>query len=203
MMDVIVKPSQLWAYYKDNQKDMTTSMHMVASNKDFGVEIYLCDDEGHPNLSIHVDETLLLENICISKNDLEDTAEEMYDTYLTNKAIGAIAEIEEANKEEEVDNSDEQFDIDVREYDLDVAVADFVNIATDNLKAHKLLSEEAIDDIKDHFLQYLYLKHGLEIYRPMFLEFEDGTEEFKTHPYPDLELEDEDNPIYKKESVKK
>ena len=203
MMNVIVKPSQLWAYYKDNQADLMKSMHMVAGNQEFGVEIYLSDDEGYPNISLHVDEMQLLENICISKNDLEYTAEEMYDTYLTNKAVDALAEIAEDLKEEEVDNSDEQFDIDVREYDLDVAVADFVNIATDDLKAHKLLSEEAIDDIKDHFLQYLYLKHGLDIYRPMFLEFEDGTEEFKTRPYPDLELEDEDNPIYKKESVKK
>ena len=57
----------------------------------------------------------------------------------------------------------------------------------------KKLIEDVIEDCKEHFLEYMYRKHHLDIYRPMELEDDDGVF-FKEYPYEYIEFSDA--PLY-------
>ena len=101
----------------------------------------------------------------------------------------------EDESEEEYD--DEQMLIDEREEEIDAAVRDLVNIVS--VTGCYNLTDEAVDDLKDHFLEYMHRKLGISIYRPMYLEDADtGEDYFTEYPYDDMVFED-DNPIYKQD----
>ena len=55
--------------------------------------------------------------------------------------------------------------------------------------------EEIADDVKEHTLEYIARRHGLPIYRPMYLEDEDGKDFYSEYPYEEMIFEDY-NPIY-------
>lgn len=117
------------------------------------------------------------------------------------KAIETLMDTEdntvyvEDDSEEEYD--DEQMLIDEREEEIDSAVREFVNIVSDTGCYN--LTDEAMDDLKEHFLEYMYRKWGIGIYRPMYLEDADtGEDYFTEYPYDDMVFED-DNPIYKQD----
>ena len=52
----------------------------------------------------------------------------------------------------------------------------------------------AADDIKEHVLEYIARKHRLPIYRPMYLEGEDGKDFYSEYPYEEMIFDY--NPIY-------
>lgn len=72
--------------------------------------------------------------------------------------------------------------IEEREEELDVAIEDFVITVTDDSVPLENY-EEIIRDLKEHFLAYMYKKHGLEPFRPMILYDEDKTEHYEEFPY--------------------
>ena len=87
--------------------------------------------------------------------------------------------------------------IDEREDEIELSVRDFVSVVSDTGCYN--IEDEVIDDLKEHFLEYMYRKWGIGIYRPMYLEDTDtGEDYFTEYPYDDLVYED-DNPIYKQE----
>ena len=108
--------------------------------------------------------------------------------------MGILTEI--ANDEEE-SLLEQQDAIEEREMELDIAVSEFISAV---LGGDAYLDSEDYDDIiedcKDHFLEYLARKHGLDIFRPMVLEDEDGEDFYEEYPYECMEFDDEDNPIY-------
>ena len=55
--------------------------------------------------------------------------------------------------------------------------------------------DDAIVDVKEHMLEYMARKPGLLIYRPMYLEDEDGKDFYSEYPYEEMIFED-CNPIY-------
>ena len=86
----------------------------------------------------------------------------------------------------------------MREEELDSLIWDFVmGVFGGDTYTDFDCTGEVLDDLKDHFLEYMYRKHGFDIYRPMVLEDEDGTEFFEEYPYEHMVFDDEDNPMYK------
>ena len=137
----------------------------------------------------------------------------MYDSYLTDEILKIFSGDDVADSDSNSTNNDREDslerpmqEIEDRETDIDDAVEDLINVILEKSQNYSSGKFKDIrDDVKEHILQYLYLKYGLDIHRPMFLVFEgekEGEEikEFREYPYPDLELEDADNPIY--EAVK-
>ena len=59
-------------------------------------------------------------------------------------------------------------------------------------------ADKISDDIKELVCEYLYRKYNISVYRPMYLEDEDGKEFFVEHPYEHMVFNDHDNPLYKK-----
>ena len=163
-------------------------MEIIAENEEFGLEILLSSVNGSPTITVMADDIQQYE-ITTDLFHLEDVCRLVYDKYLDN-TINALSESADAA----VDLRDE---IDDRESELDAAVDDFLGVVLQTFGYDTAdVVDEIHDDVKEHFLEYLYRKFGMDIYRPMFLEDEDGEEFFEEYPYECMEFEDEDNPIY-------
>ena len=195
---VTVGSSNVVEFYKKNQFRLAQEYEDIAENEEIGVVIYLSDTNGRPTVSVFADDIPRAE-VTTNLSELENLVKTVYDTYLDEQNFIAatadeeVEEIEEEYSEEEL----EQSLIDDRESEIDAALIDFLTVVmqTEGYGFDGAI-DEIFDDVKEHYLEYLARKHKIELYRPMYLEDENGEEFFEEYPYECMEFEDEDNPIY-------
>ena len=201
MQKIDVESSEIWDYSLEHEDELSRNQHLMAENDDYGMEVWLTMVNGSPELIVECDGNEIYREDIFNEKDAKRTTDRIYDDYLSIKAIETMTDSEdktvyiEDESEEEYD--DEQMLIDEREEEIDAAVRDFVNIVSDTGCYN--LTDEAVDDLKEHFLEYMHRKLGISIYRPMYLEDADtGEDYFTEYPYDDMVFED-DNPIYKQD----
>ena len=211
MIKINVESSDVWGYASRNRSDLLENEHLIAENPDFGIAIYVTVDSYYPVVKIYAEDMLINEEEVFSSFTCAIAVEQMYDSYLTTYTTHSsdfskkdedsnsedVDEIEE-NEDEIEENEDEIELIEDRELELDIAIEDFFRAisADEDLDLSGDAAKEIMDDCKDHFLEYIARKHGLKIYRPMYLEYDTGVE-FELFPYENMAFEDESNPIYK------
>lgn len=192
-----ITPTEIWDFFQENKERLGTVMRPIAENPEYGVEIYLTEDSGLPSIIVTADDEQVYEETAVNEHDCEKTAEKIYDTYLTEKAISVLTE--EVEEDELTDLEIEDM-ISERENELDCAVWEFLETVLQGAYCDDCCENEnfddMLDDLKGHFLEYMARKHDLPIYRPMILEYDDGTEEMSEYPYEEMEFDDPDNPIY-------
>lgn len=201
MQRIDVESSEIWDYSLKHEDELSRNQHLMAENDDYGMEVWLTMVNGSPELIVECDGNEIYREDIFNEKDAKMTADRIYDDYLSIKAIETMTDSEDKTvyieDESEDEYDDEQMLIDEREEEIDAAVRDLVNIVSDTGCYN--LTDEAIDDLKEHFLEYMYRKWGIEIYRPMYLEDADtGEDYFTEYPYDDMVFED-DNPIYKQD----
>ena len=77
--------------------------------------------------------------------------------------------------------------IETRELEMDDAAYDFlVTILGEAFDVHSKETQEILEDLKDCICSMLYEKHGIEVYRPMYIADESGNEEFCLYPYAEI-----------------
>lgn len=171
-----IPPSRVWDFFHAYKKDLTENMRLIASSSDGMLGIYLTEKGGDPFFVVEDCDDPIDEEIATSKKDCEETVKKLYAKYLDDD-----------------DNFFESEAIDEREDELSVL---FENLIMDIVD--KGCNEDGlcdiIEDVKEHTLEYIARKHGLRIYRPMFLVDEYG-DFYSEYPYEEMEFED-DNPIY-------
>ncbi len=194
--NILIEASEVWDYFHNNKSDLINSMHMIAECAEYGIEIYLTEKEDLPEIIVNADDVQVYCELTVRSKDCETTVKNIYEDYLTEKAISKLlnseADIEQINEEEL-----REMEIEQREDEIDTAIWDVLSVVLDNGTYYLDETNEICEDVKEHLLEYLYRKWGLEIYRPMVIEFDDGSEEYKEYPYEYLEFEHKDNPIYK------
>lgn len=167
-------PDRVWAYYTQHKTELAYSEKIIADNPEYGIEITMTSfGKGCCTIIVTADDTPIREEE-VDSTDCRAVVTELYDEYLTPSAIDSLdtgANIE----------ADELSDMHVREIELDEAIVAFVEAATDSFNPS--LSAEAIRDLKEHFLEYLWEKHRISPYRPMYLEDENGVKFYDEFPY--------------------
>lgn len=208
-MSITIQPEEVWEFFQPKKKELKTKMLRIAENFDFGVKVFLTESAGHPKFVVEMDDEEVYSETCIGKEDTRETANRIYNKYLTSQVINEVfGELEDDDVDAPPDEEDyddieitrmgEEEEIDDREMELDSAIYDFVSEVLDApLEDCVTNADEIYDDLKEHFLEYMARKWGLVIRRPMFLEDENEEEFFEEFPYDCIEFEDEDNPIYK------
>lgn len=181
-----LKPHEVWDYFIKHKEELESSMEPIAENGDFDVVIYLTNEKGSPALFIessNFDST----DVYI-ENDEEScliAIQDAYKTYLTDEVVNVIMESVEADREDDIED---------RESDLTSITTRFIeDILGESPILYSDLIEDVIEDCKEHFLEYMYRKHHLDIYRPMELEDDDGVF-FEEYPYEYIEFSDA--PLY-------
>lgn len=213
--NIIIAPEDIWDYFEENIHELETHMHTIAENKEYGTEICVTNDGGLPHLVVTADDVEIETATCWEKTNCIFETKRMYELYLTDRAVQSISDIFDTNEygygsynygydEEGGVLSDEeenllslQEEIDDRESDLNWAISNFLDtVLCDSGVGIEEMGDIA-DDCLEHFLEYIHLKHGVDIYRPMWIQYDDeDTEEFEEFPYEHLSFDDEDNPIY-------
>lgn len=214
--NIIIAPEEIWDYFEEHKNELETIMHTIADNKEYGTEICVTNDGELPCLIVTADDVEIEQTTCWEKTNCLFEAKRLYDWYLTDKAVQAIADAFDTKEAQEFSDfyDDERFygeydyntedesllmmqeEIEDRESDLSWAVGNFLEtvLSDSNISSDEVIEIE--EDCLEHFLEYIHLKHGLDIYRPMWIKYEDGSEEFEEFPYEHLAFDDEDNPIY-------
>lgn len=197
--NIIVKPNEVWKYFF--KREPTESTFLIAERPEYGIAIYLTESfntYGIPSIKVESDDVVIYSEDIINEKDCERTVKEIYDKYLSDQVFSLLAESETEDLLE-IGHPEIAEAIEGRETEISDCICDMLNVILDDgldyLDSDE--SAELIEDIKDHICEYIYLKWGLEIYRPMIVEYEDGKEEFLKYPYSKLEFEDQDSPVYK------
>ena len=192
---IIVEPRDLWSYYLEHNKGLASTMYEIAQNKEYGISIYLSENEkGNASIVVEADDMEVYSETIVSDRDARTTCEKIYDKYLSDKVVDILAEM---GIEDEMTALEQEDAIDEREAELTEALYCFLDIVCGEDYFDFYTDDDILEDIKDHFLEYLARKHGIPIRRPMVLEDEDGEEFFEEYPYECMEFDDEDNPIYR------
>ena len=132
------------------------------------------------------------------------TAKQIYDEFLDqNELINLIMDsVAEENKKEadeaaikdKTDDDDTEvltdaIEMEQRESELMNAFAQFISVAVQDCDDN-YPDNEMFNEVYEHTLAYLYQEFGIDIYRPMVIEYADGSEEYKEYPYDSLALDD-------------
>lgn len=195
---ITVSASDVWGYFQDKKENLKSYMHQIASNPEYGVAIFVTEDSGLPSIVVTADNVQVYEETTVNEHDCEKTVDKIYDDYLTSKVINSLVDNDDGESDDLTALEIEDM-IDERENELDAAVYEFLMTVVQDAYIDDYTSDfdDIVEDLKEHFLEYIARKHGLPVYRPMMLEYEDGTEEMSEYPYEDMEFDDPDNPLYK------
>lgn len=186
MARIIIEDSDVWDYFNEHKEELCSSTKMIADNQEYGIEIFLTEYNDFPMIMVTADDKSIDEEVTVSVNDCTHTVKEIYDKYLSNEVISILI-----GENEEYTDAEKLEIIDEREAEIDDAIYVCLAELVPNLFDITDNPDEFYEDMKDHICEYLYLKHGISVYRPMYLESEDGTDEFVEFPYPEMELEED------------
>lgn len=181
--NVIVAPAEVWAYFHAHRSELSTQMNLIAEGNDGKIGIYISEKDGDPYFVVEDCDDVIDEDMAISKVNCEETARKLYFEHLGYDELDMSAD---TDLEKEV----------IAEREDEITVL-FQNLLFDLLvdTADEDIINDIVEDVKEHTLEYIARKHGLPIYRPMYLEDEDGNDFFSEYPYEEMIFED-CNPIY-------
>lgn len=200
MLRINVEANKIWDLFQKEKAKLEKDFMEIAEDIERDVVIYLTSvgESGDelPDIIMCVGGEPAFEETCIDAADCEDIAKTMY-RWATGKSADAMDDEPEEDEEEDEEEAQEE-EIEMREEDLDYALYDFINLTIDESMGDfdSARKKKFFQDCKEHFLEYMYRKWDVTIYRPMYLVDENGVESYEEYPYELLDYEDEDNPIY-------
>ena len=192
---VYVQPCDLWGYFEDNFEALCCEFEIAAENQD--VDIYICFGADEDDRTLYIQAWIgddLDDEITVETDVAAEAAlAEMYRRYLSDDAYD-----DDEYKDDNYTLTPKDIAIE-RERELNDALEDFIRVVSPTDATKMMTSTEgdkAFKDIKEHFLEYLYRKHKVNIFRPMLMDYGDGCPEYEEYPYDNMEFDDETNPIY-------
>lgn len=194
MENIIIEAEEVWEYYKDNEKDLNSSMHLIASNDEYGIEIYITKETECACVEVLADDINIYKHKIHSCLECNYIIGEVYDEYLTSKAVSTVLNDLYDNTDFYGDSSSvssdgesQQQQIYQREEELDDAIynllAVFLEYADTAEDEETDILTDMVEGLKENICAYLYDNYDVNIYRPMVIEFDDGTEDFFEYPY--------------------
>lgn len=176
-----IPAEEVWDIFQYQIRRMPDEPLLVGESDTTDVSIAVFNDDGIPYVIVYRDDEEVFGENAFSKTDLESVISHAWEVFFK-----ASEEKEMIDSWEEEREAVEQFEeIEYREDELDIAVMEFLDVVMDG-EAPPFNEESAkmYADIKEHFLEYVYKKHGLSPRRPMFLEDENGEDFYTEYPYP-------------------
>ena len=195
MGTILIQAEEVWTYFCSHRNELLEGEILIAFNQDFNVEIYMTTDRGELMIVVNLDDEPVHSEYMYDKLDCTHSMKVIYDKYLSERIVNELI-LSDAFVDDPVDDSysdgsyaevNEEIIIDEREGDLSIAVNDMLDSI---LPGNVEIDDDLIEDIKDAICERLYAVHGISVYRPMFLEDDDGSDYVTEYPYPEMELEE-------------
>jgi len=154
--EIKIQPQDLWAKFQREKEELKTTMKLIAENPEYGVEIYLTEQDGYPAITVLVDDTECCCDVGLNASDCEQTASAIYDDYLTSKIIEILGAPEDDG--DDLTEQEIQELIEDRENELSMLVYDFVRAVLDTDVEDYIRDPDTFcEDCVDHFLEYFDL----------------------------------------------
>lgn len=190
-----LSPCDVWEYFEENFDSLCCESEIIAEDDNY--DIYICmgaEEETHTMyvqvwVGDCVDDELTIDNPV----DAEANIADLYTAYFASADDEYGDDYEDSYTLTPKDLAVE------RERELNDSLEDFLRVVSPNDATKIMTSPEGkkvFENIKEHFLEYLYRKHKINIYRPMLMDYGDGCPEYEEYPYDNMEFADETNPIY-------
>lgn len=175
MQEILVQPEDLWSYYHEHKSTMQYVPEVIASDDSLGVEVLLSAYGEYATVTVLVDNETVFEQDIFSSDEAEEVAREAY-----------------AFLEDDGDEVSEMLAIDDRETELDQAVYDLLEVVVQDAETliPAEMRDEAYERIKDLVCETLYKEFGVSVYRPMYLEDDDGVTSYEEFPYEEMDFDD-------------
>lgn len=186
-MRVIVGAAEVWEYFQKNKSP--TLYELIAEEPEYGIEIWLINNYGFPEFIVTADDIEICDEQAFEQMECEEMVSLLYNDYLTSNVISTV---NNTHDEPERLSPDEEIEIRAiieREDEINDAVCELLEVLLDSY-ANSTTISEVFEDLKEHILEYLYREHGISVYRPMYLEDEDGEEFFEEYPYECMVFDD-------------
>lgn len=186
--NIIIDAKDVWNYFTEHRKELVEDMITIAENTDFDVTIYLTNEDDLPYLMVESDNINSVQINIENEESCGSIVQEAYKQYLTENILSIIAAEQEAEE-------DVELIIEEREGDIDGFILRLLEdlFGDDEPIIYSEEVDDIVEDCKEHFLEYLYRKHNLSVYRPMELEDDEGVF-FEEYPYEYMNFEP--NPLY-------
>lgn len=187
---VVYKPDEVWDYFLDNCEDMLIQgeEHMIAESDEYKIYLYSSDDctTGIIHVYDTPDEDMVAEDI-FGEAECEAVVTKSYKEFgIYNDGVKSLFE---EHKDEIIDSEDNLTDATL--YFLHEVVSySTIGCKLSTIKENLGITDEEIEKMKNHFAEYIYVNLGIDLYRPMIVQFEDK-EEFFEYPYSHLELDED------------
>ena len=204
-----IQPVELWTYYEENRLRLCDELVEIASNEDTKTSVYVTDEDNHPYLYVYRDDKKIFESKCWTQYVAERNLREIYAAYLAPLKIvgGSTAKEEETevpdDEDEDVDTppfddlaamTEEEWNTycDEREGVIRDAVLSLIDILTEDETSSLELSSEdddSFDTVVDKIVEYLAIKCGFRVRRPMEIMDDDTGLLVRTdYPYEDYDF---------------
>lgn len=159
MPDIYVEVQDLWNVFQTNKEELRTILKPVAENMEYGIVVYLTEDNDYPMLVVYVDDSEVYREPCISEDDCIVTGRKIYERYVidTNQILESVVgtyESEDDDQEEENDDDDDTAD------DAAIGSTDASDEEIDSDEYEQYQIETKIEDrekeIDDSFQDFMY-----------------------------------------------
>ena len=168
----MMEPSEVWEYICSNSSSIENAMVLINENEEMGIEIHATITDSVPEIVVTDVEGEMIDSISVTNAiECEEAVEELYEDYIGDSG------------EEEI--------IEERETEINAMFEDLLaQLCPDDMgELLPIEYEEILNDVVDHMCEYLYVKHGISVYRPMYLECNNGKKEYYDFPYSEMDLE--------------
>lgn len=189
---VVYNPNEVWDYFLDYCEDMVEKEeeHMIAESLDRSNRIYITSSDDCTTAIIRVydiDEDLVDEEL-VGEQECESVISKLYREFGMYKDKDTEKSLFEEHMDEIVDSEENLTE--AVTYFLHEAVSSTIPASRlSTIKKDLGITDDEIETMKNHFLEYIYIKFGIDLYRPMIVQFDDK-EEFFEHPYSHLDLDE-------------
>ena len=188
MDNIVLYPSGVWEYFQNHKDELKDNMLKIAESPNGSWEVWISSEDDNLRIIVtDMDDDIIDVGWATSESECKEVTCDIYACYIS------YFEGDEDNTDSEDDYINKEI-IAEREDEIDVLFRNMLFDLLDKSVAEDVI-EEIADDVKEHTLEYIARRHGLPIYRPMYLEDEDGKDFYSEYPYEEMIFEDY-NPIY-------
>lgn len=190
MIEVYVKPDELWDYFQKHKKRFEIAMDNVAEvlddeTKSPLVRVYLTEENGYPSMTIEQvysedEEEVLVKECAISAKDCVAVYQKLL------KQLEEYAEEVKSETTSDVDETDIEL-VAEREAELREALAVFLNTLMGFDESDEIIySDEELSEILDNIEMMMCQDFGYVAYRPQIIEC-NGQKKLVEFPYEECD----------------
>ena len=212
-----IRPAEGWGYFVRNKTRLSEELVEIASNEATNTSVYMTEENGNPYLYVYRDDKKIFQSECTTIYETERNLRVVFATYITDLEVVGSSNYDEDDSEEAEDNTsvaeadDDDDDTPPANSDLDAmsekefqsyineredvifnAVSDLIAVLTeDSVSALEFdpSDDDCVDNIVNHIVEYLAIKCGFRIRRPMtIIEDDTGFEVRTEYPYEEYEF---------------